>query len=219
MKLLISAAREDPASAANTLCCSNGIDLTGFKQRRQLSCAAECGQIALPFSKYCLQHQCNDSGQLLYPMCCGVDSIKCKNTVLDIFSDSSLCTKHLSDSNSIKRKSALHVSTRTLHKKVKVGTSKVVRKGSGKLKLKADRKGPSPIASSEWSSNSDSSNLPLTEGTAKLPPSSKSLDDLLSLGSSLTASLPKLDLLPLKADIGEIMMAGEDSSGDDQPHE
>lgn len=46
-------------------------------------------------------------------------------------------------------------------------------------------------------------------------PASKSLDDLLSLGSSLTATLPKLDLLPLKADIGEIMMAGEDSSGED----
>ncbi len=45
--------------------------------------------------------------------------------------------------------------------------------------------------------------------------SSKSLDDLLTLGSSLSAPLPKLDLLPLKADIGEIMMAGEDSSGDD----
>lgn len=45
--------------------------------------------------------------------------------------------------------------------------------------------------------------------------SSKSLDDLLTLDSSLTAHLPKLDLLPLKADIGEIMMAGEDSSGDD----
>ena len=45
--------------------------------------------------------------------------------------------------------------------------------------------------------------------------SGKSLDDLLTLGSSLTAPLPKLDLLPLKEDIGEIMMAGEDSSGDD----
>lgn len=48
----------------------------------------------------------------------------------------------------------------------------------------------------------------------RVPPS-KSLDELISLSSSLAASLPKLDLLPLKADIGEIMMAGEDSSGDD----
>jgi len=41
---------------------------------------------------------------------------------------------------------------------------------------------------------------------------STTLDDL-TLSSSLTA--PKLDLLPLKADIGDIMMAGEDSSEDD----
>ena len=53
--------------------------------------------------------------------------------------------------------------------------------------------------------------------TAAIPrvPPSKSLDELISLSSSLAATLPKLDLLPLKADIGEIMMAGEDSSGDD----
>lgn len=44
---------------------------------------------------------------------------------------------------------------------------------------------------------------------SKVVASSKSLDDLLTL---VTAPLPKLDLLPLKADIGEIMMAGEDSS-------
>lgn len=54
----------------------------------------------------------------------------------------------------------------------------------------------------------------LTIGSKPVTPS-KSLDDLLTLGSSLTAAVPKLDLLPLKADIGEIMMAGEDSSSDD----
>ncbi len=41
---------------------------------------------------------------------------------------------------------------------------------------------------------------------------SATLDDLLTLSSSLTA--PKLDLLPLKEDIGDIMMAGEDSDDD-----
>ena len=50
-------------------------------------------------------------------------------------------------------------------------------------------------------------------------PQSKSLDDLLTL-SSFPPLLPTLDLPPLKADIGEIMMAGEDSfSSDEAPGE
>ncbi len=44
---------------------------------------------------------------------------------------------------------------------------------------------------------------------------SRSLDDLLTLSPALPAPVPTLDLAPLKADIGEIMMAGEGSSSDD----
>ena len=44
---------------------------------------------------------------------------------------------------------------------------------------------------------------------------SRSLDDLLTLSPVLPAPVPTLDLVPLKADIGEIMMAGEGSSSDE----
>ena len=53
--------------------------------------------------------------------------------------------------------------------------------------------------------------LPLASKSAA---KSRSLDDLLTLSSALPAPVPTLDLAPLKADIGEIMMAGEGSSSD-----
>lgn len=43
---------------------------------------------------------------------------------------------------------------------------------------------------------------------------SRTLDDLLTLSPALPAPVPTLDLVPLKADIGEIMMAGESSSSE-----
>lgn len=93
---------------------------------------------------------------------------------------------------------------------------------------------PPPLAAS-WNSDEDTPAIAATDTAAlegmqvrnmcsleslwfhadsKTAASSKSLDDLLTLDS--TAPLPKLDLLPLKADIGEIMMAGEDDSNDEQ---
>lgn len=45
-----------------------------------------------------------------------------------------------------------------------------------------------------------------------LDKTSRGLDDLLTLG----APLPTLDLPPLEADLGDIMMAGEESSDDER---
>lgn len=56
------------------------------------------------------------------------------------------------------------------------------------------------------------SSLPIASKSAA---KSRSLDDLLTLSPALPAPVPTLDLAPLKADIGEIMMAGEGSSSDD----
>lgn len=86
----------------------------------------------------CSLDQCNDCKQLLYPACCGVDSVslKCCNTVSDIFSDTSLCPKHSSEavpSAAFKRKAPPHMQSRIIHKKVKVGVAKVARDRKGAI--------------------------------------------------------------------------------------
>ena len=59
-------------------------------------------------------------------------------------------------------------------------------------------------------SSNHSQFITIVSGTRR--PHSQSLDDLLTLSPALPAPVPMLDLVPLKADIGEIMMAGEGSS-------
>lgn len=132
--------------------------------------------------------QCSDNQQLLYPACSGIDSnslMKCNGTVLDIFSDTSLCCQHSSETaaNAPIRRKALHLQPRTAHKKLKMAVAK--RKGQVKvsrhlcryasqlssvasqLKLRADGKLPPLGASFGWSSKntvSSDASLPAAEG-------------------------------------------------------
>lgn len=59
VKRLLQSAKQDPASTASSLCCRNGVTLTGVRQRKVLLCARgkDCGKRTLPFSKYCLQRE------------------------------------------------------------------------------------------------------------------------------------------------------------------
>lgn len=59
VKILLESAKQDPASAASSLCCKNGVSLAGTKPRKVLLCARgkDCGKRTLPFSKYCLQRE------------------------------------------------------------------------------------------------------------------------------------------------------------------
>ena len=77
---------------------------------------------------------------MLYPTCSGIDSdllVKCNKTVLDIFSDTSLCPKHSSAMTgvSVKRKVPTRVQPRAGHKKVKVGVAKVSKTLSAQAKV------------------------------------------------------------------------------------
>lgn len=62
VKTLLATARKDPAGVANAVCYSriNRMDLVKIKRRRKLICAygSDCGQVTLPFSKYCLHREC-----------------------------------------------------------------------------------------------------------------------------------------------------------------
>ncbi len=58
VKILLRTAKGDAASAASTLYCK-GRSLVELKQRRTLLCAnsVKCGEVTVPFSKYCLQRE------------------------------------------------------------------------------------------------------------------------------------------------------------------
>lgn len=78
--------------------------------------------------------QCSDYKQLLYPSCSGVDPnslLKCNSTVLDIFSEASLCCKHSSEalSSGLTKRKTPHAQPRPVQKKLKTGVAKAVRKG------------------------------------------------------------------------------------------
>lgn len=82
--------------------------------------------------------QSSDPKQLLYPSCTGIDSnslIRCKQTVLDIFSDTLLCPKHSSEAtpstHSTKRKAVPQAQFRPPPKKPKLGVAKVARERKG----------------------------------------------------------------------------------------
>lgn len=78
--------------------------------------------------------QCSDYKQLLYPSCSGVDPnslLKCNRTVLDIFSEASLCCKHSSEalSSGLTKRKTPYTQPRPVQKKPKAGAAKAVRKG------------------------------------------------------------------------------------------
>lgn len=73
-------------------------------------------------------------------MCSGIDTnslMKCNRTVVDIFSDISLCSEHLSETTptaAVKRKGT-HLQPRAASKKVKVGVAKAIQK-KGMVKVR-----------------------------------------------------------------------------------
>lgn len=117
--------------------------------------------------------QCSNRQQLLYPICSGIDNnslMKCNGTVLDIFSDTSLCSQHSSETaaNASFRKKALYLQSRAAHKKVKLGVAKVVRDRKGQVKVSSESRiccqqysTVKPVLVFRWSETTSCPNGPL----------------------------------------------------------
>lgn len=230
---LITVSRESPSIVACVLGKHSQATPTvvSVRRYRPLHCAwskGTCCERALPFSRFCLKHISHNRHQVLYRSCVAIDKsslTQCSEPVLDILSEESFCPRHavpVGGDNPVggrpppRKKISLQQSSRPQTGWVGgVGgvasggvTVKQVKKsatGRSASSKEATPTVPHPQSDSQKGAST-------TKASRNTSSRSRTLDDLLTLSPALPAPLPTLDLAPLKADIGEIMMAGEGSS-------